>query len=232
MEEILIIEDDQDIQKLLSICFEQEAMKYSITSSGLDAIEIVRKKSPSLILLDIMLPDIDGMEVCERIRLISTVPIIFVSCKNSNSDKILGLSLGGDDYIEKPFNIGVLMAKIRAHLRRNRLIERKNVLSKKIVWDNFSLDTNAREIYRENELIHVTTKEFDLLHFFLCHPNQVFSTEHLLDKIWGIDSLSEKRTVVVHISSLRKKIEEDPLNPKRIVTVRGVGYKFVFDKTN
>lgn len=230
MEEILIVEDDVDIQKLFSICFEQEAIPYTITSSGLEAIEKVKKKNPSLILLDIMLPDMDGMEVCEQLRLITTTPIIFVSCKNSNSDKILGLSLGADDYIEKPFNIGVLMARVRAHLRRNRLLEKKNASNKVIAWDNFSLNINAREIYREDEIIHLTAKEFDLLYFLLRHPNQVFSTEHLLDKVWGIDSPSEKRTVVVHISSLRKKIEENPINPKHIITVRGVGYKFAFDK--
>lgn len=228
MEEILIVEDDKEIQRLLSICFDQEALTYTITSSGRTALQYVKDKSPSLILLDIMLPDIDGIEVCEKIRTMTNSPILFMSCKNSDSDKILGFSIGGDDYIEKPFNISVLMARVRAHLRRNRIIVKKNSPKRQILFDNIVIDTYSRDIFRDNEQIHLTTKEFDMLVFFLKHPNQVFSTEQLLDKLWGMDTLSEKRTVVVHISSLRKKIEEDPINPRHIVTVRGVGYKFVF----
>ncbi|MCY9693215.1 response regulator transcription factor [Paenibacillus alginolyticus] len=226
MEEILIVEDDKDIQKLLSICLEQEGLPFSIVSSGLDAIERVKKKVPNLILLDIMLPDMNGMEVCEQIRFLTSAPIVFLSCNNKDSDKILGLSLGGDDYIEKPFSTSVLMARIRAHLRRNRVIQKQKTNTRQICFDNIVIDTSSRELFRNGEVIELTNKEFDLISFFSQHPNQVFSPEQLLDKIWSIDSFSEKRTVIVHISSLRKKVEEDPLNPKYIVTLRGAGYKF------
>lgn len=226
MEEILIIEDDKDIQRLLSICLEQEGMRYTLASYGLDAIEKVNKKSPDLILLDINLPDMNGMEVCERLRLLTSAPILFLSCNNKDLDKILAFSLGGDDYIEKPFSTGVLMARIRSHLRRNRIIKNQKVQTRHLHFDNITIDTSSREIFRDGQAIELTTKEFDLISFFVQHPNQVFSPEQLLDKIWSIDSFSEKRTVIVHISNLRKKIEEDPLNPKCILTVRGVGYKF------
>lgn len=228
MEEILIVEDDKDIQKLLSTCFEMEALPYTIASCGTEAIEQVKKSPPALILLDVMLPDMDGMKVCEQLRLLTTSPIIFVSCKNGDNDKILGLSIGADDYIEKPFSINVLLARVRAHLRRNRILKKQQPAreEKNIRLDHITIDTQAREVFRDGKNVHLTAKEYDMLYFFTQHQNQVFSPEQLLDKIWGIDSFSEKRTVIVHISSLRKKIEEDPLNPRYIITVRGVGYKF------
>jgi len=232
IEEILIIEDDLDIQRLFSICLEQEGIPFSIASTGQDGIERVKKKAPDLILLDIMLPDMNGMEVCEQIRFLTSAPIIFVSCINKDSDKVLAFSLGGDDYIEKPFSTSVLLARIRAHLRRNRIIRKQKTNSRQIFFDNIIIDTTSRELFQNGEVIELTTKEFDLITFFAQHPNQVFSPEQLLDKIWSIDSFSEKRTVIVHISNLRKKIEEDPLNPKYIVTVRGVGYKFAGNQNN
>ncbi|WP_019120297.1 response regulator transcription factor [Brevibacillus massiliensis] len=228
MDEILIVEDDKDIQKLLSLCFEQEALPYSVASTGKEAIEQVKKRAPSLILLDMMLPDIDGILVCQQLRMLTTSPILFVTCKNGDNDKILGLSIGADDYIEKPFNISVLLARVRAHLRRNRMLKKQQAKQdQSIHFDHMIINASAREVLRDGKKIHLTAKEFDLLHFLTQHPNQVFSPEQLLDKIWGIDSFGEKRTVIVHMSSLRKKIEEDPLNPRYIVTVRGVGYKFV-----
>jgi DNA-binding response OmpR family regulator len=231
MDPVLIIEDDRDIQKLLSVCFEQEALPYSIISLGHEAIKYVQKNPPSLILLDIMLPDSDGMEVCQQLRMLTSAPIIFMSCKNKDADKILGLSVGGDDYIEKPFNVGVLMARVRAHLRRNRILQKHKERQDEhcLQFDNFRIDMYSREVFRDNEKIHLTAKEFDLLAFLVQNPNRVFPPEQLLDKIWGIDTLSEKRTVVVHISSLRKNIEENALQPRYIITVRGVGYKFVAD---
>ncbi|MED4204955.1 response regulator transcription factor [Neobacillus mesonae] len=229
MEEILIIEDDPDIQNLLTFCFEREAMPFSIASYGGEALEMVKKHTPSLILLDVMLPDMDGFELCKMIRMHTNNPILFLSCKNTDNDKILGLSIGADDYIEKPFNIEVLIARIRAHLRRNRLLKKKEQINRYLDFGNLRINIQARELFRNNEKIHLTSKEFELLLFLMKQPDQVFTAEQMLEKIWGFDTLSEKRTVVVHISSLRKKIEEDPLNPRHIITVRGVGYKFVLD---
>lgn len=229
MEDILIVEDDKDIQNLLSLCFDREAIPYSIASNGSDALEFINKRTPSLILLDIMLPDICGFELCKTIRMHTSNPILFLSCKNTDNDKILGLSIGADDYIEKPFNIEVLVARVHAHLRRSRLLEKKNKLRRYLEVDNLKIDIQARELFRNKEFVHLTSKEFDLLLYLFKHPNRVFTSEQLLEKIWGYDTLSEKRTVVVHISSLRKKIEENPLKPRYIITVRGVGYKFVLD---
>ncbi|ERI07629.1 response regulator transcription factor [Aneurinibacillus aneurinilyticus] len=228
MKPVLIVEDDKDIQRLLSTCFEQEALPYSITSSGLEAVELVKKTSPSLILLDIMLPDSDGMEICQQIRMLTSSPIMFLSCKNKDTDKILGFSLGADDYVEKPFNIGVLMARVRAHLRRSRLLQQQQQQHEdhQIRFDNICINVHSREVFRDKRVISLTAKEFDLLCFFVRHPNRVFTSEQLLDSVWGTDTLSEKRTVVVHISSLRRSIEENALQPRYIVTVRGVGYKF------
>lgn len=229
MEDILIVEDDRDIQNLLTLCFEREALPYSISSCAEEALEIVKKQTPGLILLDVMLPDMDGFELCKKLRLQTSNPILFLSCKNSDNDKILGLSIGADDYIEKPFNIDVLIARIRAHLRRNRLLLNKERSNRYIVFNQIKVDRKAREVFRDGQQIHLTSKEFDVLLYFLDHPSQVLTTEQILEKIWGFDTLSEKRTVVVHISSLRKKIEEDPLDPRHILTVRGAGYKFVLD---
>lgn len=228
MKPVLIVEDDKDIQRLLSTCFEQEALPYSITSSGLEAVEFVKKTSPSLILLDIMLPDSDGMEICQQMRMLTSSPIMFLSCKNKDTDKILGFSLGADDYVEKPFNIGVLMARVRAHLRRGRLLQKHQQQHEEhqIRFDNICINTHSREVLRDKKVISLTAKEFDLLCFFARHPNRVFTPEQLLDSVWGMDTLSEKRTVVVHISSLRRSIEENALQPRYIITVRGVGYKF------
>lgn len=227
MGEILIVEDDYDIQNLLRLCFEREAMTFSIASCGEEALERVKKHIPSLILLDIVLPDIDGFELCKRIRRHTNSPILFLSSNTNDNDKILGLSIGADDYIEKPFNIDVLIARIRAHLRRNRVLKKMEHESRYIEFDHLRVDIQGRELFRNHEPVHLTSKEFDILQFLIKHPGQVFTAEQLLEKIWGYDTLSEKRTVIVHISSLRKKIEENPLNPRHIITVRGVGYKFV-----
>lgn len=229
MEEILIVEDDSEIQKLLSTCLDIEALPHVIASTGKEALEHVKKNQPALVLLDIMLPDVDGIQLCKQLRLLTSAPILFVSCKSGDDDKILGLSIGADDYIEKPFNVNVLLARVLAHLRRNRILKQTQpkLQDQIFCFDQITVDKGSREVFCDGNRVHLTAKEFDLLAFFTKHPNQVFSPEQLLDKIWGIDSLSEKRTVIVHLSSLRKKLEEDPLNPRYIVTVRGVGYKFV-----
>lgn len=233
VDSILIIEDDIGIQKVLAQCFEQEGLSYDIASNGKEALQYIRNNKPALVLLDIMLPDMNGFDICEEIRKVTLIPIIFLSCMNSDQDKVLGLSLGGDDYIEKPFRINVLLARVRAHLRRNRIIHQvKNDVNKScsanlIEIDDISIDLNAREVKRKNKDIHLTLKEFDLLVYLYNNRNQVFSTDHLFETIWGYYTPSEIRTVIVHISSLRKKLEENPLQPKYIITVRGAGYKFV-----
>lgn len=230
MSDILIVEDEREIQQLLSVCLEREGFSHNISSSGEEAVRYVKEKGrPSLILLDIMLPGMDGFTACEQIRQYTKAPIIFLSCKNEDRDKVLGLSLGADDYMEKPFSLNVLLARIKAHLRRNRILEQVEAPPKQnlITFDHITINLDAHEVYKNGEPLHFTHKEYELLVLMAENPNSVFSADKLLDSIWGIDTKSELRTVVVHISSLRKKIEENPLEPKYIVTVRGAGYKFV-----
>lgn len=227
MEEILVVEDEKDIQNFLSLCFEQEGLPYKIVGNGRDALNYLKNKTPSLILLDIMLPGMDGFKICEEIRKTTLVPLIFVSCKNSDHDKVFGLSIGADDYIEKPFSLSVLLAKVRAHLRRNRILSKFNDAKSNIITlGNLKIDIKGRELKKDDTPIHLTSKEFELLIFLLKNKNQVLSTEQLLNSIWGHET-SEIRTVIVHISSLRKKIEDNPIQPNYIITVRGVGYKLV-----
>ncbi|MFD2444605.1 response regulator transcription factor [Bacillus sp. CGMCC 1.16607] len=237
MEEILIVEDEIDIQKLLSLCFEQEGLKYNMVSTGEEALDYLESdKEPSLILLDVMLPGKDGFNICEEIRKITCTPIILMSCKNGDHDKVYGFSVGADDYIEKPFRLNVLIARVRAHLRRNRILSKyieipptpiSTTSTNKVIFDNIEIDLQAREVLQNGKEIHLTSKEYDLLIFLYTNKNQVFPAEDLLYHLCGEDTNSEIRTVIVHISSLRKKLEENSLNPKYIVTVRGVGYKFV-----
>ncbi|MGE8077518.1 response regulator transcription factor [Peribacillus loiseleuriae] len=227
MDEILIVEDDKDIQKILSMNLTLEGFAYTIASTGMDAIKKVREKAPDLILLDIQLPDMNGIDLCQQLREMTAVPILYVTCNNEDKEKILAFAMGGDDYIEKPFNSRVLIARIKAHLRRNSINHNQNTLKKQIIFDDIVIDLSAREVKRNSHLIDLTAKEFELLTFFAQHPNQVFSAEQLLNQIWGYDSFSEKSTIIVHISNLRKKIEDYPVNPSYIITMRGVGYKFV-----
>lgn len=227
LDEILIVEDDADIQKILSMNLSLEGFSYTIASTGMDAINIVREKTPDLILLDIQLPDMNGIDLCQQLREITAVPILYVTCNNEDKEKILAFAMGGDDYIEKPFNSRVLIARIKAHLRRKSIHYNQNTPKKQITFDNIVIDLSAREVKRNGQLIELTAKEFELLTFFAKNANQVFSAEQLLNQIWGYDSFSEKSTIIVHISNLRKKIEEYPINPSYIITMRGVGYKFV-----
>ncbi|OKL35637.1 DNA-binding response regulator [Domibacillus mangrovi] len=227
LDEILIVEDDVDIQKIISMNLSLEGFGYTIAGTGMEAIKKVRENEPDLILLDIELPDMNGIDLCQQLRELTAVPILYVTCNNEDREKILAFAMGGDDYIEKPFNSRVLIARIKAHLRRNTINHNQNAFKKRISFDDIVIDLSAREVTRNGKIIELTAKEFELLTFFVQHPNQVFSAEQLLDQIWGYDSFSEKSTIIVHISNLRKKIEEYPVNPSYIITMRGVGYKFV-----
>lgn len=227
LEEVLIIEDNIDIQKIISMNLSLEGFCYTIAGTGMDAIKKVRENEPDLILLDIELPDMNGIDLCQQLREMTAVPILYVTCNNEDREKILAFAMGGDDYIEKPFNSRVLIARIKAHLRRNSINHNQNVFKKRITFDDIVIDLSAHEVTKNGKAIELTAKEFELLTFFARHPNQVFSAEQLLDQIWGYDSFSEKSTIIVHISNLRKKIEDYPINPSYIVTMRGAGYKFV-----
>ncbi|WP_416148680.1 response regulator transcription factor [Salipaludibacillus sp. HK11] len=226
-EKILIVEDDDDIRELTSLYLQKKGYLVFTAENGINALNIIPEQQPELVLLDILLPGMEGFEVCEKIRLITNVPIIFMSCKRSSTDKVKGLNAGGDDYITKPFDLAELEARIKANLRRNGLQSFGEVKSTRVLQSGeISVNLNSFEVFVNNKLVSLYAKELQLLLLFLKNPNQVFSSEQIYNQIWGIDQFGDLKTVSVHIRNLRKKIEKDPAHPSHIKTVRGFGYKF------
>ena len=224
-EKILIVDDEYDIRHLIYRYLIKERYNVITAENGYSALELIKKEQPDLVVLDIFLPDIDGFEVCQELRKISPVPVIFLSSKSEDMDKILALGLGGDDYITKPFSLSELGARIKAHLRRNRLLIADNG-RQTLNFPGLKIDLTKLMVYVTDKPITLSAKEFQLLTTLAQNPNRLYSTEQLFDLIWGRDNLGDTRTVAVHISNLRKKIEEDPANPTYILTIRNMGYKF------
>lgn len=224
MTDILLIEDNIDLGTVLKDFLIHEGYQVFYAQSGEEGLAFMKKDQAKIILLDIMLPGIDGFEVCEKIRRSSNVPIIIISAKLSKDDKMNGLLLGADDYIEKPYDIDILLAKIGAVYRRNY---GKESLGKVIIEGDVKMDPEARTVYCREKLLSLTIKEFDLLHLFLQNKGKVLKKEWIFDRIWGVDSFSEASTLTVHIKWLREKIEENPKEPRHLITVWGVGYKFL-----
>jgi len=223
---ILIIDDDHEIQDILSRYLKREGFKIATADKGTLALDLVHSLKPHLIILDILLPDINGIELCKKIRNISTIPILFLSCKDDASDKVLGLGIGGDDYITKPFSPSEVVARVKAHLRRNELLKDSHHKKQTISFPGLEINTASYTVLINNKTLTLPAKEFKILAILAENPNQIFNTEQLFDLVWKEETTGDLRTVAVHISSLRKKIEPDPANPKYIRTVRGVGYKF------
>lgn len=219
MIDILIVEDNKQISGVLRDFLANEGYSVSIASTGEEALELYYEYSPRLIVLDIMLPGIDGFAVCQKIRSESNTPILIVSAKNTKTDKLNGLNLGADDYIEKPYDIDIMLAKISGIFKRRYAID-------EIVDGNLKINKVSRIVELSNKEIEMTSKEFDLLVLLIENKNRVLTKEYLFNQIWGNDSYSEIQTLTVHIKWLRQKIEEDDKNPKRILTIWGVGYKY------
>lgn len=219
MMDILIVEDNEEIGVLLQDFLEAEGYDVYFATSGEEALEVYAEEGAKLVVLDIMLPGIDGFGVCSRIRENSNTPIIIVSAKNAKEDKLNGLMLGADDYIEKPYDIDILIAKIAGIFKRR-------YSSDEIVDGNIRLDKIGRRLYVDGMECTTTSKELDLLIYLLENKGKVLPKEELFNKIWGFDSESEPQTVTVHMKWLREKIEKDPKKPERIQTVWGVGYRF------
>jgi DNA-binding response OmpR family regulator len=226
-EKIMVIDDDQDLRNLIALNLESERYRIITAESGQQALMLTKRERPDLIILDVYLPDMDGIEVCQELRNITSVPILFLSCKGDDIDKIVGLRVGGDDYMTKPFSTGELIARVKAHLRRSRLSGLINIRGKVLKFPGLEIDITSHEIRMNMGTVSISAKEFQLLTILAQNPNRVFNAEHLFDLVWGEEDLNDTRTVAVHISNLRKKIEPDPSNPKYILTVRGVGYKFI-----
>lgn len=222
---ILVVDDEKPIAEILKFNLEKEGYEVICAFDGNDAIELAEKENPDLILLDIMLPGKDGNEVCREIRKTKTMPIIMLTAKDSEIDKVLGLELGADDYVTKPFSNRELIARVKANLRRQQQVIDENTEAKKdIAIGNLTIHPEAYSVSRDGEHIDLTHREFELFYYLARHIGQVMTREHLLETVWGYDYFGDVRTVDVTVRRLREKIEEDPSNPLLIVTRRGVGY--------
>ncbi|MDO5022121.1 MAG: response regulator transcription factor [Eubacteriales bacterium] len=223
---IMIVEDDRHISELVRLYLEKEAYEVSSYERGEDAVEAFKKNPPSLVLLDIMLPGMDGWEVCKAIRKISTIPIIILSAKDETFDKVLGLELGADDYITKPFDSKELVARIKAVLRRgNAGRQPEQALS----FPGLTVSLEQYEVIFQGKPLDMAPKELELLYFLASNPNKVFTREQLLEKVWGFDYFGDSRTVDVHIKRIREKLPDSENLGWQIKTVWSVGYKFEVD---
>ena len=222
---ILLVDDEKSLVKALKYNLTQDGYETVIAYDGMEALEKVKSEKPNLVILDIMLPEKDGWEVCRLIRQQSNVPVIMLTAKDDETDKIIGLELGADDYITKPFSVRELLARIKALLRRVQLDAVKN--EKQILESgDLKMDFEKHRVYRDGVRIDLTAKEFELLHILMNSPGKVFSRDTLLEEVWGYDYFGGTRTVDVHVRRLREKIEQDPGNPHYIITVWGAGYAF------
>lgn len=227
MRRILIIEDDISIGELERDYLEINGYEVDIELTGLKGLEKAMGNEYNLIILDLMLPEIDGFEICKKIRKNNDIPILLVSAKKEDIDKIRGLGLGADDYMTKPFSPSELVARVKAHISRyDRLTKKSDFDENAIEIRGLRIEVDSRRVYINNKEIILTSKEFDILYHLATNPNKVFSKDRIFETIWGYDSLGEIATVTVHIRKIREKIEEDPSNPQYIETIWGVGYRF------
>ncbi|WP_028505802.1 response regulator transcription factor [Ruminococcus sp. FC2018] len=220
MIDILITEDNKELSTLMSDFLRAEGYTVTVADSGEKAIDIFEKYGARLVLLDIMLPGMDGFSVCERIRRKNDTPIFILSAKGDKSDKLNGLMIGADDYLEKPFDIDILLAKIAGVFKRRYSLD-------EVVSGDLRLNKAEKTAFRNDKLLEMTPKEFELLQLLVENAGKTLTKDFLFDRVWGSDSFSEQQTLTVHIKWLREKIENDPKKPVRIQTVWGVGYKFV-----
>lgn len=219
MVDILIVEDNKELRELLCDLLRAENYMVSVAETGEKALSLYEKYGARLVLLDIMLPGKDGFEVCEKMRENGNTPILIVSAKTGKDDKLSGLILGADDYIEKPYDIDILMAKIKGIFKRRYSID-------EITDGALTINKESRTVTKSGKVLDMTSKEFDLLLLMVENKGKMLSKEFLFNSVWGLDSFSEPQTLTVHIKWLRQKIEDDPKAPKRILTVWGKGYKF------
>lgn len=227
MKKILVVDDEALLVKGIRFNLQNDGYEVITGCDGVEAVELAKIQNPDLIVLDVMMPRLDGLQACSKIREFSDVPIILLTAKADDMDKLLGFDQGADDYLTKPFNILELKARIRAMLRRSGSVTAARETPKnELLGGSIRLDLDARNAYRGDELADLTAKEFDVIEHLMRNPNRVFSRENLLDTIWAYEYRSDIRTVDVHIRRLREKLEADPAQPKHIMTKWGVGYYF------
>ena len=222
---ILVVDDEALLVKGIRFNLKSDGYDVITGSNGQEAVELTKSESPDLVVLDVMMPVMDGLTACGKIREFSDVPIILLTAKADDMDKLIGFDHGADDYLTKPFNILELKARIRAMLRRTGGNEKKEA-GNRLVGGNITLDLDARNAYKGSELVVLTAKEFDVIEFLMRNAGRVYSREALLDTIWAYEYRSDIRTVDVHIRRLREKLEENPAEPRHILTKWGVGYYF------
>lgn len=221
---IMIIDDEKDLCELLKVYLSKEGFHPIYTAyTGQEGISRCREVNPDIIILDIMLPDMDGFEVCRRLREFTYEPVLFLSAKEEETDKILGLGIGGDDYITKPFSLKEVSFRIRAQLRRKQYID--NNLNRVLKLDNIIINEHAGEVTKDGLPVELTAKELQILTLLARHPNHILSKKKLYENIWGEEYLGDDNTIMVHIRHLREKLEQDPGSPIYIITVKGLGYK-------
>lgn len=228
---ILIVEDEPALQETLSYNLKRDGYEVIVEGDGAMALETAQEMQPDLILMDIMLPNLDGLEITRILRQTMNIPIIMLTARDAEIDRVLGLEIGADDYLTKPFSMRELLARVKAQLRRDRLIRaevsaQKSPPKKLLTFGNLRINIHRREAFLNEELLFLKPQEYDLLQYLMEHQGRVLSRDQILKQVWGWDFSGGSRTVDVHIRWLREKIEPDPAKPRRIITVRGVGYRF------
>jgi two-component system response regulator RegX3 len=225
---ILVVEDEESLADSVRYNLEREGYVVSVAGNGRRALERFHSESPSLVILDLMLPEIPGLDVCRAIRAASDVPIIIVTAKDAEADKVAGLELGADDYVIKPFSVRELISRVRANLRRAALRPPNEATAEDVLDGGpVRMDVDRHEVTIRGEVVQMPPKEFDLLEAFLRRRGRLLTREFLIEEVWGHDYYGDTRTLDVHVKRLRRKLERDPHNPEHLLTVRGLGYKFL-----
>jgi two-component system response regulator RegX3 len=224
---VLVVDDEQSYRDALAVALEREGFEVVLAADGVEAIERFEESRPALVLLDVMLPRLSGVDVCRELRSRSRVPIIMVTARNAEIDAVVGLEVGADDYVTKPFRLRELVARVRAGLRRAPSAEGDPDDSRELLEvGDVRLDTARHEVFVRGELAALPLKEFELLELLLANAGRVLTRDVLIDRIWGPNYFGDTKTLDVHVKRLRAKVEDDPAHPTRIVTVRGVGYRY------
>ena len=223
---ILVVDDEPNIREVVGLYLRRDGHTVVSASDGEEALYLFRRTDPELIVLDLMLPKLNGFEVCRRIQTERRVPIIMLTAKGEEEERIIGLGLGADDYVVKPFSPRELAARVTAVLRRVEESAPQDSSQPVLTFDGLAVDPNTREVRVESEPVTLTAREFDLLHYLAASPGRVYTRDHLMETVWGYTFAAETSTVTVHMRRLREKIEPDPASPRYLQTVWGVGYKF------
>jgi len=234
-ETILVVEDEPSLQETLVYNLEKQGYKAEAVGDGRSALESARRLKPDLVILDIMLPELDGFEVCKILRREMTVPILMLTARDDEIDRVVGLEVGADDYLTKPFSMRELMARVKAQLRRAGMLREElskirsseaNAPQEILTISNLKINLTRREVLLDDQVLALKPQEYDLLLFFAQHKGQMLSREFILERVWGWEYIGDSRTVDVHVRWLRQKIEQEAAEPRRIITVRGGGYRF------